>query len=89
MSTYNDDAAFLSVGGSGIVAGESQLLNARGILVSDDFSSFIRRDVDVLVAKLGLGRGRVDGLGKALALGKASRLREVVDGLRLLIPAWS
>lgn len=86
MNTDNDDAPFLGVGGSGIVASECQLLNARGILVSNDFPSFIGRDVDVLVAKLGLGRGRIDGFGKALALGKASRLREVVDGLSLLVP---
>ena len=84
--TCNDDSALLGVRSSGLVAGEGQLLDARGVLVSDDFPSLVGRDVDVLVAELSLGGRGVNGLGEALALGEAGGLRQVVDGLGLLVP---
>ena len=86
VKTCNDDSPFLGVGSAGVVAGECQLLDTRGILVSDDFPSLVRRDVEVLVSELGFGGRGVNGPRKALALGETGRLREVVDGLTLGVP---
>lgn len=84
--TYNDDTALLGIRSPGVVASESQLFETTGILVADDASSLVGRDVDVLVSELCLGRGRVDGFREALTALQPGRLRQAVDGLGLLVP---
>lgn len=85
-STYNNDTALLGIGSPGIVTGEGQLLETVGILVTDDASSLVWRDVDVLVSEFCLGGGCVDGLGEALATLQPGWLWQAVDGLGFLVP---
>ena len=84
-SAYNDDPALLGVSSAGVVAGESQLLETVGILVANDASSLIWRNVDVLVSEFCLSRGCVDGFGEALATLQAGWLWQAMDGLSLLV----
>lgn len=84
--TYDNDSPLLCIGGPGFVASQGQFLKTRGILIANDASSLVGRDVDVLVSELSLGRWCVDGLGKSLAALQPRGLREAVNSLCLLIP---